>query len=310
MQQISYKGQLEAKCVILADCFSRIGKFASEIKITVHPSPPLGYRNRVEFHLDSSSARPHVGFKARRAAEIEPLNDCPIADAGIRDALIRGDIELLAPPSGKNRWVVYSRDGAFFSEGGTRRGKVRILDRDILMDAGLFFQSNAVMQEELISELKCAAARADHHLPLADIYCGVGVFSAFLADDFTGLDLVEKGKDAISLARENLRGCAQNGETNFYALSDDEWVRLMRRRQNNWGFMVIDPPRNGLSASMRGFLAKQGAALLAYVSCDPATLARDAGSLRAAGYTLTALHLYDFYPQTSHIESLALFSRE
>jgi 23S rRNA (uracil1939-C5)-methyltransferase len=73
--------------------------------------------------------------------------------------------------------------------------------------------------------------------------------------------------------------------------------------------MVADPPREGLSSLMRQFLAEQGPPLLAYVSCDPATLARDSKALCAAGYGIKELGLYDFYPQTAHIESLVIFCR-
>jgi len=71
----------------------------------------------------------------------------------------------------------------------------------------------------------------------------------------------------------------------------------------------MDPPREGLSKPFREWLAHNGPELAAYVSCDPATLARDSGILAKGGYTLKELTMYDFYPQTAHIESLALFCR-
>jgi 23S rRNA (uracil1939-C5)-methyltransferase len=70
---------------------------------------------------------------------------------------------------------------------------------------------------------------------------------------------------------------------------------------------VADPPRQGLSPALARWIAAKGPPLLAYVSCDPATLARDSRTLAAGGYTLSDLRLYDFYPQTAHIESLAVF---
>jgi 23S rRNA (uracil1939-C5)-methyltransferase len=76
-----------------------------------------------------------------------------------------------------------------------------------------------------------------------------------------------------------------------------------------YGFMVADPPRQGLTPALRRALAQKGPPVLAYVSCDPATLARDSGELVAGGYRLERLTGYDFYPQTAHIESLAIFVR-
>jgi 23S rRNA (uracil1939-C5)-methyltransferase len=176
------------------------------------------------------------------------------------------------------------------------------------MDAGVFFQSNGTLLEALIGDLAEIAGAADASLPAADIYCGVGTFAVFLADRFSRIDLVEENKAALDLARENVRG----GGHRFFALRDDRWVRREGgpgKKPVSRGFAVVDPPRQGLSRIMRQWLCEQGPPLLAYVSCDPATLARDSGELRAGGYGLSSLCFYDFYPQTSHIEVLAILRR-
>jgi tRNA/tmRNA/rRNA uracil-C5-methylase (TrmA/RlmC/RlmD family) len=172
------------------------------------------------------------------------------------------------------------------------------------MDAGVFFQSNGVMLEELISGLLQVAAEADTKLPMADLYCGVGTFAAFLGGKFPRVDLVEENPEAIVLARENTRGM----ETRLFAQTGDLWVKGCSM-ENSYGFMVVDPPRQGLSPALRKALAQKGPPVLAYVSCDPATLARDSGELIAGGYRLDRLRGYDFYPQTTHIESLVVFKR-
>jgi 23S rRNA (uracil1939-C5)-methyltransferase len=210
----------------------------------------------------------------------------------------------LVPPPDKDRFTVYSRGDLFLSEGGKSRGRVSLGGRELLMDAAFFFQSNGTMLELLLEDLAVAAEKADPGLPMADLYCGVGTFAAFLGNRFPRTDLVEENKTALALARENLDGCCR-----FFALSDDEWVKSLKEKEA-WGFMVADPPREGLSALTRRYLAEKGPPLLAYLSCDPATLARDAGELAAGGYTVKELNLYDFYPQTAHIESLAVFGRE
>jgi 23S rRNA (uracil1939-C5)-methyltransferase len=181
------------------------------------------------------------------------------------------------------------------------------LGREILMDAGVFFQSNAVMLEKLIPGLLAAAEKADPALPAADIYCGVGTFAVFLQNRFKRIDLIEENKTALVLARENVSGKNHR----FFAQRDDEWVRS-RSRENagGYGFAVIDPPRQGLSPACRDYLAREGPPVLAYVSCDPASLARDGKALRNGGYGLESLAFYDFYPQTSHIESLVVLTRK
>ncbi|AEF80818.1 class I SAM-dependent RNA methyltransferase [Leadbettera azotonutricia] len=299
LQHLAYDAQIKAKETILKDSLARIGGIEAP-KIRVEPSAPFGYRNRVQFHCFPEDRR-KLGFMQRKGIEILPLKECPVADMGINNALKEGRI---VPPPQKDRFTVYSRGGTFLSEGGQSRGKVSLLGKEILMDAQVFFQSNAAMLETLLEDLQAIAEKADHELPMGDMYCGVGTFANFLGGPFPSLDLLEENKAALALARENARG----QECRFYAISDDAWVKS-RLHKENWGFMVIDPPRQGLSALMRSYLAEKGPPLLAYVSCDPATLARDSKELARGGYALKELSLYDFYPQTAHIESLSVFSR-
>jgi 23S rRNA (uracil1939-C5)-methyltransferase len=245
-----------------------------------------------------------VGFTSSAGAEtrVIPANDCPVADPGIRALLGSGELEA---PAGRDRFTVYSRGGMVLKEGGRSRGRVRLRNRDLLMDAGLFFQSNAAMLEVLLEDLDSIAAEADHSLPLADLYCGVGTFASFLSAYFPYADLLEENRAALALARQNL----DPGGHNFYAFTDNEWVKIKEpeRRSAGYGLIVADPPRQGLSPPMRRWLAQGPAPLLAYVSCDPATLARDSGELVQGAWELVDLACYDFYPQTAHIESLALF---
>jgi 23S rRNA (uracil1939-C5)-methyltransferase len=185
------------------------------------------------------------------------------------------------------------------------------LDREILLDAGVFFQSHAGMLEKLIPDVLAAAEKADPALPAADIYCGVGTFAVFLQDRFKRIDLIESDKTALLLARENVSG----KDHRFFARRDDDWVRDRltqghREEAGGYGFAVLDPPRQGLSRVCRNYLAGKGPPVLAYVSCDPASLARDCKALCNGGYRPESLTLYDFYPQTSHIESLAVLTRK
>jgi 23S rRNA (uracil1939-C5)-methyltransferase len=181
---------------------------------------------------------------------------------------------------------------------------VRILDRELVLDAGVFFQSNATMLDKLIVDLREIAGAADRSLPMADLYCGVGTFAAFLGEQFPHIDLVEENKTALTLARENL---AAHASTAFYAQRSEHWADNDISRR--YGCIIADPPRQGFDPTLAHRLAADGPPLLAYISCDPATLARDSALLIKGGYTLKDLRWYDFYPQTAHIESLAVFIR-
>ncbi|MDR1587711.1 MAG: TRAM domain-containing protein [Treponema sp.] len=301
LQHVKYEAQLAAKGAILRSAFERIGGFSPPSPPLI-PSEPWEYRNRVEFHRLGNAG---FGLMARKSAEVIPIADCPVADPGIRTALKKTALgeRVLALPPEKDRFAVYARRGVFLGEGGISRGKIRLLDTEISLDAGVFFQSNGTMLEKLIVDLRELAFGADRRLPMADLFCGVGTFAAFLGELFPRIDLVEKNKTALALARENLRG----RPVEFFALRDDEWSRRGARR--DYGFIVADPPRQGLSPGTARRLAAEGPPLLAYVSCDPATLARDAAVLLGGGYRLAELRLYDFYPQTAHIESLSVFKR-
>jgi 23S rRNA (uracil1939-C5)-methyltransferase len=314
MQHLSYSAQLAAKTAILQEAFTRIGGFYPPQPL-VFPSPPWEYRNRMQFHAirQHKKGEPDTvwGLKARKKGEIIPVSDCPIADPGIR-SLLQGENSKtqaqLLPPE-KDRFTVYARNGLFLSEGGTVRGKTPVLDRELALDAGVFFQSNGAMLEKLIMDLREIASASgqtasDRTLPMADLYCGVGTFAAFLGELFPHIDLIEENKTALALARENLR---RHKSTAFYAQRGEQWAKngLPRR----YGFITADPPRQGLDPALARCLAADGPALLAYISCEPSTLARDSAILLEGGYELHELRLYDFYPQTAHIESLATFIR-
>jgi 23S rRNA (uracil1939-C5)-methyltransferase len=308
-QHLSYGAQLRAKAAILQDAFTRIGGFRPPEPVPV-PSPPLEYRNRMQFHCITQfhhSTRSHhtaggPGLKARRSGEIVPLPDCPVADRGIREALRRG---TLRPPPDRDRFTVYSRGDLLLWEGGPERGTIRLLDRDITLEAGCFFQSNAAALELLAADLLRTAEEADPALPAADLYCGVGTFAAFLARRFSRIDLMERDRRALALARQNVK----DGRAECFALGDDRWAET-GKPAGGYGFIVADPPRQGFSPAMGRWLAESDCPLLAYVSCDPATMARDSRLLRAGGYRLAELRLYDFYPQTAHIESLGIFRKD
>jgi 23S rRNA (uracil1939-C5)-methyltransferase len=303
LQHLNYESQLEVKAGILRETFIRIAHVPLD-EFEIFPSPPWEYRNRVQLHRyagpENTGERP--GFKSARSGRVVPLEDCPAADPGIRSLLKSGDIRI---PPGRNRFTLYSREGMVLQEGGLSRGRVKIRDRELLMDAGVFFQSNGTMLELLIDVLLDLAGKAGGSLPLADLYCGVGTFASFLGPRFSGAELLEENPAALDLARKNVREGAY-----FFASTDNEWVKKKNTAGpaggGGYGLIIADPPRKGLSPAMRRWLVRCSAPLLAYLSCDPASLARDYRSL-SEGWELTDLKFFDFYPQTAHIETLALF---
>jgi 23S rRNA (uracil1939-C5)-methyltransferase len=330
LQHLSYEAQLEAKKTILLDTLSRhIENLDRDSlpELNIIPSAPWEYRNRVSFHAIRSNKGPKVGFKAQKSSEIIPIPDCPVADPAIRSLLQSGG---LIPPVDRDRFTLYGR-GDLLLGAGRSRGEITLLDRTLTLDAECFFQSNAALLEKCAAELRFIAEGAPS--PMADLYAGVGTFSVFLGDMFSSIDLVEENPKALELARHNLRARPRppgavpdtmvpdtvgrepvpdtkkvSGTMNrrFFPMTDERWVR--RAKPGAYGFIVSDPPRQGLSPSMTQWLIEGGAPVLAYLSCEPASLARDCNKLLKV-YTIKKLYLYDFYPQTAHIESLVVFER-
>jgi len=305
LQHIDYKAQIAAKVFILKDSFSRIGGI-NVPEIEVFACAPYGYRNRMQFHCLRQKAKSEhdlkFGLMGRRSGEIAAVSDCPVAVQPIRE-ILQGKGKSITLPPEKDRFSVFCKDDVFLSEGARQRGKIKLLDKEIQADAGVFFQSNCAMLEKLILELQKIAENTDHSLPMADLYSGAGTFALFLGGMYPKVILAEENKTSVSLARENLRGI--NAE--FFALRDTDWQKTLFRGAGAFGFMVVDPPRAGLAPKLVSALCERHTAALAYVSCDPSSLARDSKTLMKGGYKLKALKLFDFYPQTAHIESLAVF---
>ncbi|MFA6508141.1 MAG: class I SAM-dependent RNA methyltransferase [Treponemataceae bacterium] len=302
LQHIDYSMQIQQKKSLLKDAFSRIGGFTEIPAIRTFPSAPYEYRNRMQFHRVKKNSA--VGLKKRAGNEVMTISDCPIADPGIRQALRAGS--LVSPPW-TDRFQVFSSGALFLSEGGVEKGETNIAGKKLKLDVGGFFQSNVHMLETLLAEVTETAksvADSGRNSRVLDLYCGVGTFGAFLTDYFENIDLVELDKKAAALARENVKSKGAR----LFAVSDDDWAKRIESRQS-YDFAVVDPPRVGLSSSLRKWLIESKPETLVYVSCDPATLARDAKELSAAAFELRSLSLYDFYPQTPHIESLAVFGR-
>jgi 23S rRNA (uracil1939-C5)-methyltransferase len=180
------------------------------------------------------------------------------------------------------------------------------------VSAGAFFQTNRFLTDELI---EIVAAGAAGELAL-DLYAGVGLFSTALARDIRHIISVETSPSAAGDLKYNQ---AVNGQP-VQAETDEYLAGILDKSRDGGGkslpqlplkpdFVVMDPPRGGLGERVAHLLAGVGAPRVTYVSCDPATLARDLVPLLAAGYRLQEVHLVDLFPQTYHLESVVKLAR-
>jgi 23S rRNA (uracil1939-C5)-methyltransferase len=297
---IRYQEQLAQKKSIVRETLKRVGKLdVGELEIK--PSPPLGYRNRIQVHRDPEG---RLGFMGRRRAppmelqsgSVIPVKTCPVASASV-DRVFR------EPPAVQaKRFTAFGHEGLFAYEGssGAEEIEVSVGGKRIAFSVRCFFQSNLAALEELVPFVVTGfSERATNGGAAADLYCGVGIFAAHAADLFSRIIAVESDQLSVSYARRNVP--ADGNE--FVALTVERWIQ--EAGEAVFDAVIVDPPRVGLSQKAREFLLEKKPGRLVYVSCDPVTLARDLGSLVSGGFRLQEIKLFDFFPQTAHVESVA-----
>ncbi len=190
-------------------------------------------------------------------------------------------------------------DSKALTQSGAGELLYRAKDTEYRVSAGSFFQVNRHLLNEMVATVTGAASG---ELAL-DLYAGVGLFSAALARIFHHIFAVEASqtsyRDLVHNAPANVK--AVHGRTED---SLRNWPAQKRP-----DLVVLDPPRAGVGKAVCRMLVELGAPRVRYVSCDPATLARDLVPLLAAGYRIEEAHLFDLFPQTFHIESVMLLAR-
>ena len=159
------------------------------------------------------------------------------------------------------------------------------------MDAACFFQSNLGLLPELVRTVLDSAGSGRY---LIDLYSGVGFFASLLREKFERIVTVEREPKALYHARRNVSGALN------VSAPAEEW--LAQNDASGADVLIVDPPRTGLLPSALETVAKAHPKKLLYVSCDPATLARDFQRLSLHGYKIRKAEGFAFYPQTPHFE--------
>ena len=190
-------------------------------------------------------------------------------------------------------------DPKALAQWGAKAIRYRTKNHEYQVSAGAFFQVNRHLVDELVSVVT-GNARGDLAL---DLYAGVGLFSAALARSFHHIFGVEASQTSH-------RDLVQNVPANVKAVGarTENYLRS-RPVRNRPDLVVLDPPRTGAGSAVISSLVELGAPRVRYVSCNPATLARDLAPLLAAGYHIEEAHLFDLFPGTFHIESVMLLAR-
>lgn len=313
-QHIEYAAQVRFKTEIVREQLARIGHIAdAEVRACLPCPHPYGYRNRVQL---VRSDRGRLGYRARSSHDVTEIDACPIADPRINAALAAaadgppGESVDLRVDDGPDARVTLGRAGG--AEGGSTLTPdeapltLTVAGLTYRVSPGAFFQVNTTMAEVLVREVLAALA-IEGQPRVLDLFCGVGLFAAQAAARGARVLGIESSPAAAEDARHNLRAFAPRAEV----VTADVRAALVSRRvaRAAWDRVIVDPPRAGLAAPAVAALAGLTAGRIVYVSCEPATLARDAAALIQRGYRLDYAQPLDLFPQTRHVETVALFTR-
>ena len=284
-QHLNYEAQLRLKHDQIRNLLQRLGGFTDPPVDPVVACPaPYGYRNRimVRSQWDKVAQKLVIGFIRHDNRLVVDVDHCAIAEPALNEQLQA--VRAAPPPKGGLKVTL------------------RLPPADWELPPDSFFQNNFHILPALVDTVRhCLVASGARQL--IDAYCGVGFFAlecASLVERFTG---VEIDKTAIKAARRNQesRG-ATNGD--FIAGAAEEWMpALLQRFPARATAVIIDPPRVGCAPSFVRALREAQPAQVIYVSCHPATLARDLKALAADGlYRLERVTPLDLFPQTQHVE--------
>jgi 23S rRNA (uracil1939-C5)-methyltransferase len=327
-QHMPYSVQLQAKAEIVRSQFERIGGFEDPPIEEIVPSPtPWNTRNHLQFNLTPEG---RLGFMAAGSHRIVPIEECYLPEPVLSDLWPRLDVNSIpgldrigfrAGAMGASMItlegmgapeievsidlpasVVWLAPGGLLVLAGERSLDFKISGRTFVVSAGSFFQVHTALAEKLV-QLVLQELNVQPGETIFDLYAGVGLFSAFLAQEGTRIIAVEEAS----------RACA-DFELNLEAFDDIELYEAPVEAalpviESQPDAVVIDPPRSGLSRVALQHIIDLLPPRLVYVSCDPATLARDGSRLREAGYQFVRCTPIDLFPQTFHIETISLWHR-
>jgi 23S rRNA (uracil1939-C5)-methyltransferase len=308
-QQLSYEAQLAAKVEIIRDCLRRVARVEPPDEILITPSPEIWrYRSRARWQHDP--AQNLLGYYERGSHRVCDVADCPVAAPPVAERLarLRGLMGEGRLPRAAEFEAVAGDEGVALAppvEPGDEREQVRrIGNESYRFDAGCFFQINHALLEPLVAE----ALRDAEGGTALDLYSGVGLFTLPLARAFASVVAVEGNPAAARYARRNLADAAlANARVETSPVG--AWLATHAKELGQADFILLDPPRSGAEPeALRAVIALRPRHI-SYVSCDPATLARDLRALGDAGFKLSSIRALDMFPQTHHVETVVHLTR-
>ncbi len=287
-QHIDYAAQLRFKHKQIADLFERVGKISREVVAPVIPCPaPYGYRNRIMIRSqwNGPAKKLEIGYIRADNHFVVDIEECKIAEPALNEQI--KEVRANPPPKGGLKVVL------------------RVQPENWDVPESSFFQNNFFLLPKLVETVRefLKAGGARH---LIDLYCGVGFFGIETADVVESFVGVEYDQLAIKAARKNAEvRKIQNGEF-ISAKVEEALPELLKKFSAEKTSVILDPPRKGCWPETLRLLRETRPAQVIYVSCHPATMARDLNILCADGvFELARVQPLDMFPQTQHVECVA-----
>ncbi len=328
-QHIDYAQQLVYKRDVVIDQLRRLGKFSDPVVHPTIPSPdPWAYRNYVTF---TRTRDDQLGFYSDDNQKIIPIETCHIMHPALLELFEQfdlGDAEIkrvkfqVGSDSDDRMLIIQTPDNLapeievdfpvsinlLLSDNepvnliGSPQVSYQIFNREFRVTAGGFFQANRAIAEVLVDQV---ISRLDLQgtETILDLYSGVGLLTGFIAERADLVISVESYPPAVTDADENL------ADLENVDLVEGSVESVLADLDGPFDGIVVDPPRTGLSSGVIDELVRLDAPGIIYVSCDPATFARDARQFSQRGYNLLDVQPVDMFPQTYHVECVATLSR-
>jgi tRNA/tmRNA/rRNA uracil-C5-methylase (TrmA/RlmC/RlmD family) len=305
-QHLKYEHQLKIKKKQVQEAFQKIGKIVLPPVLDPIASPQAyQYRGKAQYHAAKEASGWKLGFLDVSGGKIMDIERCEIMEETINDKMreLRENERLLSSDSNLTIWSEHSGDVSQ----NKNLIKRTVKGKEFFVPHGGFFQANLYLTDRLVDEV-CRLVMSDKINTMVDAYCGSGLFSIFLSPYAQNVIGIETGEQAVKFAQRNAE--RQGVRNTKFICGDVENVlpQEFAAGDDKIDLLVLDPPRSGCEDAVLEAIKALRPQKVIYISCNPATQARDIKYLSECGYELLSLLPLDMFPQTEHVEVIGHLS--